>query len=101
MDYGGAVSFNVKRKQVIACMHKLMWIYFLDEIPIDYRHQPTNSKNAMPEAMHKEFPNLARYWFRSKTLLSEMSHVLKSRQGLTREAADEVSIKPPRLSLED
>ena len=57
VDDDGAIILDGKGKQVIARMHKLMWIYFLDDILIDWRHQPIDNKNAVILALHREFLN--------------------------------------------
>ena len=35
----GALISNAKGKQVLARMHKLMWVYFPDDILTDWRRQ--------------------------------------------------------------
>ncbi|MCO5568204.1 hypothetical protein L7F22_021900 [Adiantum nelumboides] len=101
LDDDGAPVSNAKEKRVIARMHELMWVYFLDDIHIDWRRQPVDSKNTIINQLHKEFPNPKGYRIRTATMLSLMNHVLKSSRGMAREAADKGGLKPPGLSAGD
>ncbi|MCO5562892.1 hypothetical protein L7F22_016528 [Adiantum nelumboides] len=101
LDDDGAPVSNAKGKRVIARMHELMWVYFLDDILTDWRRQFANSKNTVINQLHWEFPNLEGYRFREAAMLSLMNHVLKSRRGMAREAADEGGLKPLGLSADD
>ncbi|MCO5603412.1 hypothetical protein L7F22_057562 [Adiantum nelumboides] len=101
LDDDGASVSNAKGKRVIARMHELMWVYFPDDILTDWRRQPADSKNTVINQLHREFPNPKGYRFRTAAMLSLMNHVLKSRQGMAREAAHEGGLKPPGLSADD
>ena len=78
-----------------------MWVYFLDDILIDWRHQPKDSKNAMIDVLHQEFPNPEGYQFNKDKMISHMNHVLKSQQGTARTAVNTNSPKPVGLSAND
>ncbi|MCO5574346.1 hypothetical protein L7F22_028129 [Adiantum nelumboides] len=101
LDDDGAPVSNAKGKRFIARIHELMWVYFPDDILTDWRRQPTDSKNTVINQLHREFPNPEGYRFRTAAMLSLMNHVLKSRRGMAREAADEGGLKPPGLSTDD
>ena len=45
-EYGDVV-LNAKGKRVLAQMRELMWVYFPDDILIDWRRQPKESKEAV------------------------------------------------------
>ena len=78
-------------------MQELMWIYFLNDILIDWKRQLDDSKDALLPILHKEFPNLEEYQFKRKLMLSHMNHVLKSWQGTVRTTVNAKSIKPRTL----
>ncbi len=101
IDREGAPISNAKGKRVLSRMHELMWIYFPDDILTDWRRQPRDSKQAVLEQLHREFPNPEGHRFKEKAMLSFMNHVLKSRRGMAREAASEGCLKPPGLSADD
>ncbi|MCO5551794.1 hypothetical protein L7F22_005296 [Adiantum nelumboides] len=101
LDDDGAPVSNAKGKRVIARMHELMWVYFPDDILTDWRCQPADSKNTVINQLHREFPNPEGYQFRMAAMVSLMNHVLKSRWGMAREAADKGGLKPPCLSADD
>ena len=82
-------------------MRELMWVYFPDDILMDWRHQPESSKNAVVEVLHREFPNPAGYQFNDNWTKSAMNQALKSMQGSARTAKKSGSRKPPGLSIDD
>ncbi|MCO5594101.1 hypothetical protein L7F22_048122 [Adiantum nelumboides] len=101
IDSEGAPISNAKGKRVISRMHELMWIYFPDDILTDWRRQPRDSKQAVIDQLHREFPNSEGHRFKEKAMLSFMNHVLKSRHGMARAALSDGSLKPPGLSADD
>ena len=56
-----------------------MWVYFSDDILVDLRCQPKDSKDAMVEILHWEFSNLKGYCFEKNKMILHMNHTLKSR----------------------
>ncbi|MCO5568699.1 hypothetical protein L7F22_022398 [Adiantum nelumboides] len=54
LDDDGAPVSNAKGKRVIARMHELMWVYFLDDILTDWRRQPADSKNTSRRGVARE-----------------------------------------------
>lgn len=57
VDEDGGVVSNAKGKRFISCMRELMGVYFPDDILTHWRRQPDSSKDAVLDALHREFPN--------------------------------------------
>lgn len=101
LDSDGGVVSNTRGKRVISRMRELMGVYFPDDILTDWRRQPDDSKNAVLDALHRQFPNPMNYRFKKEVMLSAMNQALKSRRGTAREADREGARKPPGLSDDD
>ncbi len=99
-EYGGVVS-NAKGKRVISRMRELMGVYFPDDILTDWRRQPESSKDAVIDALHREFPNPMDRRFNDDIMRSAMNQALKSRRGSARTAERHGARKPPGLSPDD
>ena len=82
-------------------MRELMWVYFSDDILTDWRRQPKDSKDAVVDVLHREFPNPEGYRFKYDRMVAHMNHVLKSRRGTARTAVNTESPKPVKLSADD
>ncbi|MCO5580231.1 hypothetical protein L7F22_034097 [Adiantum nelumboides] len=78
IDSKGAPISNAKGKRVISRMHELMWIYFPDDIFIDWRRQPRDSKQAVIDQLHREFLNPEGHRFKEKAMLHEPRTELKA-----------------------
>ena len=78
-----------------------MWVYFPDDILTDWRRQPKDSKDAMVDVLHWEFPNPEGYHFKYDRMVALMNHVLKSRQGTARTAVNTESPKPAKILGDD
>lgn len=82
-------------------LYELMNVYFPDDILTDWRRQPGSSKDAVIEALHREFPNPLDCRFNNEVMKSAMNQALKSRRGSARTAERQGSRKPPGLSPDD
>ena len=71
-EYGNVVS-NTKGKRVLAQMRELMWVYFPDDLLMEWRRQPKDSKDAVIAILHREFSNLEGYCFDKHQMISHMN----------------------------
>ena len=101
VDESGAIIADNKGKRVISRMHELGYIYFPDDILLDWRRQPEGSKEALINQLHREFPNPPDCQFNIEWMKSAMKQALKSRRGSARTAERSGDRKPPGLSADD
>ena len=98
IDESGSITADNKGKQVISCMRELGYVYFSDDIILDWRRQP---EEGSIDVLHMEFPNPPDCQFNIDWMKSAMKQALKSRRGLARTTERSGDRKPPGLSADD
>ena len=101
IDESGAIIEDNKGTRVILRMRELGYVYFPDNILLDWRRQPEGSKEALIYVLHREFPNPPDCQFNIEWMESAMKQSLKSRRGLARTAERSGDRKPLGLSADD